>query len=43
MENQFFDFYFASYDWLYLQFYSDTSDFLSVTDQKKNIVQKWLN
>ena len=40
MENQFFDF-FSSYDWSYLQFYSDTSDFSSVSPIKKKIVQKW--
>ena len=31
MENEFSDFYFSSYDCLYLQFYGDTADFPSVS------------
>ena len=35
MNNKCSNFYFSSYDWLYLQFYGDTSDFSSVSPTKK--------
>ena len=35
MKNKFSYFYFSSYNWLYLQFYGDTSDFSSVSPTKK--------
>ena len=38
IKNQFSDFYFLSYRWLYLQFTGDTCIFMCVTDRKKYFI-----